>query len=96
MEKNLMSMHFLCKIRNLIMNFHVSTLLLTRCQARWSQFLSQFNFAIRFRLGRLGAKPDALMHHWDVYLKEGESDYAAVNPQNFKPVFTQEQLASSL
>jgi len=32
----------------------------------------------------------------DVYLKEGNSDYASVNPQNFRPVFTSEQLASSL
>jgi len=31
-----------------------------------------------------------------VYLKEGGSDYATVNPQNLKPIFSQEQLASSL
>jgi hypothetical protein len=36
------------------------------------------------------------MRRWDVYPKEGDSDYAAVNPHNFRPVFTQEQLASSL
>ena len=33
---------------------------------------------------------------WDVYLKEGDSDYTAVNPHNFQPVFTQEQLSVSL
>jgi len=41
-------------------------------------------------------KPDALTRRWDVYLKEGSSDYASANPQNFRPVFTSEQLASSL
>ena len=29
-------------------------------QARWSEFLSQFNLVIRFRPGKLGAKLDAL------------------------------------
>ncbi len=28
--------------------------------------------------------------------KEGDSQYAAVNPHNFQPVFTQEQLSASL
>src|SRR5258708_38015704 len=40
---------------------------LTCCQARWSEFLSQFNLRICFRPGRLGSKPDALTHRWDVY-----------------------------
>src|ERR1700722_426907 len=34
--------------------------------------------------------------HWDVYPKEGDSDYARANPQNLRPVFTNEQLESSL
>ena len=42
------------------------------------------------------AKPDALTRHWDIYPKEGDSDYARVNPQNLRPVFTDKQLASSL
>ena len=33
---------------------------LTRRQAHWSKFLSQFNMKIRFRLGKLGMKPDTL------------------------------------
>ena len=51
---------------------------------------------IRFRPGKLRTKPDALTRQWDVYPKEGERSYAAVNPHNFRPVFTNEQLASSL
>jgi len=78
------------------LEYFSSTRMLTRRQARWSEYLSQFNFIIRFRPGKLGAKPDALTRRWDVYPKEGDSDYASVNPQNFRPVFTSEQLASSL
>ena len=33
---------------------------LTRRQACWSEYLSQFNLKIRFRPGKLGTKPDAL------------------------------------
>ena len=33
---------------------------LTHQQAWWSEFLSSFNLVIRFRPGKLGAKPDAL------------------------------------
>ena len=56
----------------------------------------QFNLVICFHPGKLGAKPDSLTRQWDIYLKEGERDYAFVNPHNLRPVFTNEQLASSL
>jgi len=65
-------------------------------QAWWSEFLSQFNLDIHFHPGKLGAKPDVLTRQWDVYPKEGDSGYAQVNPQNLRPVFTQEQLTNSL
>jgi len=42
------------------LEYFTTTKLLTRCQARWSEFLSQFNMVIRFRPGKLGAKLDAL------------------------------------
>src|SRR6202045_2965789 len=41
-------------------------------------------------------KPDALTRCWDVYPKEGDSDYAHVNPQNLQLMFTGRQLISSL
>ena len=56
----------------------------------------QFNLTIRFRPGRLGAKPDALTRRWDVYPKEGDNTYGIVNPQNCRPVFTEKQLTASL
>ena len=51
---------------------------------------------IHFRPGKLGEKPDSLTHHADFYLKRGDRDYTLVNPQNLRPIFTQEQLATSL
>ena len=78
------------------LEYFSSTRMLTRRQVRWSEYLCAFNMVVRFRPGRLGGKPDALTRRWDVYPKEGDSDYAAVNPHNFRPVFTQEQLATSL
>ena len=73
-----------------------TTKVLTRRQARWSEYLSQFNLVIRFRPGKLGTKPDSLTRRWDVYPKGGNSDYATVNPSNLRPMFTQEQIAVSL
>ena len=78
------------------LEYFATTKLLTRRQARWSEFLSQFNMVVCFHPGKLGAKPDSLTRRWDVYPKEGDKDYARVNPHNFQPVFTQEQLAASL
>ena len=34
----------------------------------------------------------ALTRWWDVYPKGDNTSYATVNPHNFKPIFTQEQL----
>jgi len=61
-----------------------------------AKYLSAFHLSIRFRPGKLGAKPDALTHRSDVYPKGGEADYLSVNPQNYRPIFTKEQLTTSL
>ena len=42
------------------LEYFSTTKMLTRCQACWSEFLSQFNMVIRFCPGHLGAKPDSL------------------------------------
>jgi len=44
--------------RNL--TYFSETKMLFQHLARWSEFLSQFNFVIKFWPGRLGKKPDAL------------------------------------
>ena len=78
------------------MEYFSTTKVLTRRQARWSEYLSQFNLVIHFRPGRLGTKLDALTRQWDVYPKGGDNGYALVNPHNFRPVFTHEQITASL
>jgi len=78
------------------LEYFSTTKVLTHRQARWSEYLSQFNLVICFRPRRLGTKPDALTRQWDVYPKRGDSGYASVNPYNFHPVFTHEQIAASL
>ena len=54
------------------LEYFSSSKVLTHHQACWSEYLSQFNLAIRFRPGCLRAKPDALTRCWDVYPKEGD------------------------
>ena len=58
--------------------------------------LSQFNLVICFYPGHLGTKPDALTRQQNIYPKRGNNSYALVNPHNFCPVFTHEQIATSL
>jgi hypothetical protein len=42
------------------LEYFTTTKLLSRRQARWSEFLSRFDFKIRYRPGTQGGKPDAL------------------------------------
>jgi len=78
------------------LEYFSTTKILTRQQARWSEYLSQFNLVICFCPRRLGTKPDALTRRWDIYPKGGDNSYASVNPHNFRLVFTHEQIAASL
>jgi len=78
------------------LEYFSTTKVLTRQQARLSEYLSQFNLVICFRPGRLGTKLDALTRRWDIYPKGGDNGYTSVNPHNFRPVFTHEQIAAFL
>jgi len=78
------------------LEYFLTTKILNCRQARWAEYLCQFNLITCFQPGKLGAKLDALTRRWDVYTKERSNDYAKVNPHNFRPVFTQEQLSASL
>ena len=42
------------------LEYFMSTKTLNRRQARWSEFLSRFNFIITYRPGKQGGKPDSL------------------------------------
>src|SRR3979490_2615556 len=54
------------------------------------------SYIIVYRLYKYFPKPDSLTRQWDVYLKEGGSDYGTLNPQNLRPIFTTTQLVESL
>src|SRR5260221_2120134 len=66
---------------------------LSRWQARWAEFLAQFNMRVRFRPGRLGSKPDALTRRWDLYMDGDRQEPAATN---VRPIFDSEHLAEDL
>ena len=78
------------------LKYFSTTKILTCRQAKWLEYLFQFNLVIRFRPRRLGTKLDALTRRWDIYPKRGDNGYALVNPHNFRLVFTHEQIAASL
>ena len=56
------------------LEYFTTTKKLTRQQARWSKFLSQFNLSIHFQPSRLGTKPNALMQRPDVYSESSVTD----------------------
>ena len=72
------------------------TKILIHQQARWLEYLFQFNLVICFYSRHLGTKLDALTRRWDIYPKGGDNGYTSVNPHNFHLVFTYEQIAASL
>lgn len=70
---------------------------LNRRQARWSEFLSEFDFVIVYRPGVKGTKPDTLTRRPDYHPQDkGSSLSTTANPQNFKPLLgPQQYLATS-
>ena len=70
------------------LEYFTTTKVLTRRQARWSEYLSWFNYTIRYRPGKLGTK------HPDVYPPAG-STYAQANSQNIQMVIKSSQLLAS-
>src|SRR6266446_3178903 len=62
---------------------------LSRQQARWAEFLAQFNMRVCFRPGRLGSKPDVLTCRWDLYMDGDGQEPAATNVH---PIFDSEHL----
>src|SRR2546423_1710640 len=54
------------------LEYFMSTKLLSRRQARWSEFLSRFNFRITYRTGKTSGKPDALTRRLTNLPNEGD------------------------
>ncbi|MBW0515859.1 hypothetical protein O181_055574 [Austropuccinia psidii MF-1] len=67
---------------------------LTCRQSHWAEFLSEFNFTITYRAGRLATLPDALSHRDNVYPERGV-DFISKNPQNFYQVIKQDGIQES-
>src|SRR5258708_25732263 len=68
------------------LEYFTTTKKLTRQQARWSEFLLQFNLSICFCPSRLGTKPNALTWSLDTYLHSLATDC------NRWPILTPKQL----
>lgn len=78
------------------LEYFMTTKLLSRRQARWSEFLSRFNFKITYRPGGLNRRADALtrqsgdlpkgeddsrrQYQWQTILKPGNLDIQAFQP----------------
>jgi len=75
------------------LEYFSTTKILTYQQARWLEYLFQFNLIIQFCPRCLGTKLDILTRQWDIYPKERDNGYALVNPYNFHLVFTHKQIA---
>ena len=60
----------------------MSTKLLSRRQAHWSEFLLRFNFKIVYRLGKAGAKLDALTRRSRDLPKEGNKHHECIEFQH--------------
>ena len=52
---------------------------LSRRQARWSEFLEEFDFVGRYRPSDKNGKPDVLSRCWDLRPKEGSEDLQPVH-----------------
>ncbi|MBW0579778.1 hypothetical protein O181_119493 [Austropuccinia psidii MF-1] len=76
------------------LQYFMSSKVLTRRQACWSEFLSEFHFSITYCPGRLATLPDALSHWDDLYPERGE-DFISKNPMNFQQLIVQDEAQPS-
>ena len=60
------------------LEYFSSSKVLTRRQARWSEFLSEFDFVVKYQPGDKNSKPDALSRRWDLRPEGGSEDLQPV------------------
>lgn len=77
------------------LEYFTTTKILNRRQARWSEFLGEYDFHIHYRPGKLGAKPDALTRRRDLYPRGEGQDYATANPNNVHTLLRPTQLLAT-
>ncbi|MBW0522633.1 hypothetical protein O181_062348, partial [Austropuccinia psidii MF-1] len=71
-----------------------SSKVLTRPQARWAEFISEFHLSITCHPGHLATLTDALSRWDNVYLERGE-DFISKNPMNFQQIIKQDEVQPS-
>jgi len=79
------------------LEYFMSTKLLNHRQARWSEFLSRFDFRITYRPGKAGGKPDALTQRSGDLPKERDerllaNRHAVLKPQNLSDLHRDGQM----
>ncbi|MBW0528454.1 hypothetical protein O181_068169 [Austropuccinia psidii MF-1] len=73
------------------LQYFMSSKILTRRQARWAEFLSEFHFSITYRPGCLATLPDALSRWDNIYPERGE-DFISKNPMNYHKIIKQDDI----
>ncbi|MBW0590210.1 hypothetical protein O181_129925 [Austropuccinia psidii MF-1] len=76
------------------LQYFMSSKVLTRHQACWAEFLSEFHFSITYRPGRPATLLDALSRRDDVYVERGE-DFISKNPINFQQLIKKDEVQPS-
>ena len=66
------------------LEYFTTSKVLSRPQARWSEFLAEFDFVVRYRPGNKNGKPDGLSRRWELRPEEGSEDLQLVH-FSFKP-----------
>ena len=78
------------------LEYFMTTKMLSRRQARWSEFLSRFDFRITHRPGKLSGKPDALTRRSQDLPAEGDPRKNIMAQQLLKPQNLTALVASGL
>lgn len=70
------------------LEYFMTTKQLTRRQARWSEFLSEFSFEVKYRPGTQATKPDAMSRRSDYRPQDLEATSLSpeLNPHNYRAV----------
>ncbi|MBW0588417.1 hypothetical protein O181_128132 [Austropuccinia psidii MF-1] len=76
------------------LQYFMSSKVLTRHQAHWAEFLSEFHFSITYHPGCLATLPDALSRRDNIYPERGE-DFNSKNPMNFQQLIKQDEFQSA-
>ncbi|MBW0499553.1 hypothetical protein O181_039268 [Austropuccinia psidii MF-1] len=76
------------------LQYFMSSKVLTLCQARWAEFLCDFDFSITYFPGCLATLTDRLSCWDNIYPERGE-DFIRKNPMNFQQLIKQDEVQPS-